>query len=269
MWQDARTLNATATGLFALTLLACVASCVWWLSQRPMFTLRTIRVEGLAGAELKHVNELTLRQNAIGKFKGNFFTTNLEQVRTAFESVPWVRRASVRREWPNQLIVAIEEHEALGTWGEDGALLSVKGDVFTANLAEADEDHPLPAFSGPAGSEKEVLARYGELRSWFAPLKLTPEEVNLSSRYAWTVKLDNGMNVALGREQDHRMLKDRVARLVTIWPQLTERVQNITSVDMRYPNGLALAAADLHVPADGKQPVRPVKKTSNTKTKHT
>src|SRR6266571_400992 len=131
MWQDIRALNATANGLMALVVLACIASGVWWLSQRPMFNLRTVRVESMYEMELKHVNQLTLHQGVLGRIKGNFFTTNLEQVRTAFESVPWVRRATVRREWPDQLIVEIEEHEALGTWGEDGRLLSVKGDVFT------------------------------------------------------------------------------------------------------------------------------------------
>jgi cell division protein FtsQ len=85
--------------------------------------------------------------------------------------------------------------------GRGWRLLSTKGDVFTANLAEAEEDHALPEFEGPDGSEKEVLSRYGELRKWFAPLKLVPEALSLSSRYAWTVKLNNGMSVALGREQ--------------------------------------------------------------------
>jgi hypothetical protein len=94
-------------------------------------------------------------RGTLGRIKGNFFTTNLESVRGVFESVPWVRRASVRREWPNQLIVALEEHEALGTWGEDGRLLSVKGDVFTANLAEAEDDHELPAFSGRTAARRK------------------------------------------------------------------------------------------------------------------
>ena len=120
-----------------------------------MFTLRTVYVSSsMYGMDLKHVNKLTLTQGVLGKIKGNFFTTDLEQVRTAFEAVPWVRRATVRREWPDQLIVEVEEHEALGTWGEDGRLLSVKGDVFTANLAEADEDHELPAFDGPEGQRE-------------------------------------------------------------------------------------------------------------------
>jgi cell division protein FtsQ len=272
MWHDIRALNATAGGLMALTVLACVASGVWWLSQRPMFTLRTVRVESVYAIDLKHVNELTVRNGVVGKIKGNFFTANLEQVRTTFEAVPWVRRATVRREWPNQLIVSVEEHEALGTWGEDGRLLSVKGDVFTANLAEADDDHELPGFAGPDGSEKEVLARFAELRAWFAPIRLVPESLSLSSRYAWTVKLDNGMSVALGREQDRNTLKARVQRLVGVYPQLVARLQEgrIDTIDMRYPNGLALSSAALSVPADASKPVKAAKKTKSTSktTKH-
>jgi cell division protein FtsQ len=260
MWQDAKALNATASAIFVLALLSCIGAGVWWVAQRPMFNLRTIRIETIGRDELKHVNHLTLRSNALGRIKGNFFTTNLDAVRQAFESVPWVRRATVRREWPDQLIVALEEHEALGTWGEDGKLLSTKGDVFTANLAEAEEDHTLPEFDGPDGSEKEVLSRYDELRTWFAPLKLVPESLSLSSRYAWTVKLSNGMSVALGREQTSTTLKERVDRLTGIYPQLVEHLQNIDTIDMRYQNGLALSAAGLKIPTEGAKPKPIVKK---------
>ncbi|NHZ35270.1 cell division protein FtsQ/DivIB [Massilia rubra] len=261
MWHDVRSLNATASGLMAAVVIACLASGVWWLSQLPMFTLRTVRVDSVHATGLQHVNKLTLRAGVVGRIKGNFFTTNLEQVRTAFEAVPWVRRATVRREWPDQLIVEVEEHEALGTWGEDGRLLSVKGDVFTANLAEADEDHPLPALDGPEGSEKEVLARFIELRAMFAPIALVPEKLDLSNRYAWTVKLDNGMSVALGREQDKTTFKQRVQRLVGIYPQLANRLQDgIDTIDMRYQNGLALSAAALVLPDDPHKPVKAVAK---------
>jgi cell division protein FtsQ len=250
MWHDAKALNATASGIFALAIGVCVAAGIWWFAHRPVFDLRTIRVEAMERAELRHVNLLTLKNGTQGRIPGNFFTANLEQVRQVFEAVPWVRRATVRREWPNQLIVEVEEHEVLGTWGEDGRLLSVKGDVFTANLAEAEEDHELPQFSGPDGSEKEVLSRYAELRKWFAPARLIPAGLALSSRYAWTVTLENGASVALGREQTPTMLKDRVARLVSVWPQLAARVPDIETIDMRYQNGLALSATGLKIPAE-------------------
>jgi cell division protein FtsQ len=52
------------------------------------------------------------------------------------------------------------------------------------------------------GSEKEVLARFAELRGVVRADQLVPEGTEPVERYAWTVKLDNGMSVELGREQD-------------------------------------------------------------------
>ncbi len=254
MWQDVRILNAISSLLLALAAFAVLAAGVWWLAQRPMFTLKTIRIEGSAETPLRRVNALTVRSTALPRIRGNFFTADLDAVRAAFESVPWVRKATVRREWPNTLLVAIEEHQPLGTWGEDGRLVSVKGDVFTANLDEAEEDGELPEFAGPEGSAPEVVARYGEFRDWFAPLELEPEAVQLSGRYAWKLRLDNGVTVELGREQTPSTLHERVARLVSVYPQLVARLQDrIESVDMRYPNGMALKASGLPLGLDGKK----------------
>jgi cell division protein FtsQ len=243
MWQDVKMLNAISSALLALVLLALVASGLWWVAQRPMFTLHTIRIESSGDMPLEKVNALTVRATAVPRIHGNFFTADLTAVRAAFEAVPWVRKAMVRREWPDRLVVKIEEHKALGTWGEDGKLLSQKGDVFTANLAEAEDDGDLLEFDGPPGSEKQVVARLALFRQWFAPIKLEPESLVLSNRYAWTVRLDNGMTVELGRDQGDAVLKERVARLVAVYPQLLDRLQGkIESVDLRYPNGMALKA---------------------------
>lgn len=240
MWQDIKMMNAASGVLVALVTLALFGAGLWWLAQRPMFSFRVIRIEG-AGEQLRHVNALTIRSAALSRMHGNFFTANLETVRVAFETVPWVRRAMVRREWPNQLIVTLEEHKPLGTWGEDGRLISIKGDLFTVNLDEAEEDGELPEFGGPSGSEKEVLARFHDMTQWFRPIALTPESVHLSERYAWMVRLDNGVTVDLGREQTKTTLQERVARLVSVYPQLVERLKNrLQNVDARYQNGLAL-----------------------------
>ncbi len=245
MWHDVKMLNAAAGALLALFVLALLGGGLWWLAQRPMFTLTEIRIEG-AGKELRRVNASTVRSAALLRIKGNFFTVDLNAVRAAFEAVPWVRKAAVRREWPNRLVVTLEEHVPLGTWGQEGRLLSVQGDIFVANLAEAEEDGDLPEFSGPDGSEREVLARYRELQAWFAPVSLAPEAVQLSGRYAWTVKLDNGMTVELGREQTSNTMQERVGRLVAVYPQLAARLQDrIENIDMRYPNGMALKASGL------------------------
>jgi cell division protein FtsQ len=253
MWHDVRMLNAASNTLWGLLALVLLSSGLWWVAQRPMFTLKVIRIEGME-APLRHVDRSTVRTTALPRIRGNFFTANLDAVRMAFEAVPWVRKASVRREWPNQLVVTLDEHMPLGTWGEDGRLVSVRGDLFTANLAEAEEDADLAEFAGPAGSEKEVVARFGQLRDWFAPVNLAPDALYLSGRYAWTVRLNNGMTIELGREQTQATLKERVNRFIRIYPQLVANLQDrIESVDMRYPNGLALKASGLAFGVDGKQ----------------
>ena len=249
MWQDIKLLNAAANVLFGACALMLLLAGVWLMMNRPMFTLGVIQVEGANNSALQHVDAQIIRSSALLKLKGNFFTANLDSVRAAFETVPWVRKASVRREWPNRLIVTLEEHIPLGTWGDDGEILSVKGDVFTANLAEAEEETKLLEFSGPVGSEKEVLAHYLEFKDWFKrldpKLDLTPEAVNYSKRYAWVVKLNNGLTVQLGREENSTVLQERVERLIEVYPELTSRLQGkIESVDLRYPNGLALTAKD-------------------------
>lgn len=254
MWHDAKTLNATTNALLGMLALGLVAAALWWVAQRPAFALKAIRVEAARGTQLRYVSAATIRTAAVPRVKGNFFSADLDAVREAFETVPWVRKASVRREWPNQLIVTIEEHRPLGIWGDHGRLLSMLGDVFTANLAEAEEDGELAAFGGPEGSAKEVVARYRELHEWLSPAGLEPESLILSDRYAWTVRLKNGMTVELGREQSDTTIRERVERLVGIHPQLAARLQDrVESVDMRYPNGLALRVQGMTFGPDKKK----------------
>lgn len=254
MWHDVRLLNTLSNALVGVALLILLVAGLWWLVHRPMFVLKSIRIESVPEVQLRRVNALTIRSTAVPKIEGNLFTTDLNAVRLAFEAVPWVRKATVRREWPNALQVTLEEHQALGTWGDDGRLVSVKGDVFIANLDEAEEDGELPRLSGPEGSAVEVIQRYHALQQWFAPIQRKPEYVQLSNRYAWTVQLDNGVTVELGREQDTSTLQQRVGRLISVYPQLAARLQGrMENIDMRYPNGMALRASGMKFGLNGKK----------------
>ena len=78
---------------------------------------------------------------------GGFFTVNLNTARAAFERLPWVRGANVRREWPARLDVVLEEHMPMARWGDE-ALVNMQGEVFRAAY---DGDRfaravPLPQF---------------------------------------------------------------------------------------------------------------------------
>jgi cell division protein FtsQ len=252
MWNNLRLLNLATTVLFMVALVLLGGGTVVWIAKRPLFRLKVVRIEAESGM-LQHLNVASVKSAALAEVRGNFFTVNLESVRLAFEGVPWVRHARVRREWPNRLVVKVEEHQALATW-DDGRLVNTYGELFTANPAEAEEDADLPEFSGPVGSEHDVTQRYRDFSNWFSRLNLKPDQVTLSPRYAWTVRLDNGteeeLTVELGRERDGSTLMERVSRMVTVYPIVTTKWPKLTLVDLRYPNGFALRAQGLKLASE-------------------
>lgn len=262
MWNNPRALNLASLALVGLAGVLLVLAGLFWLSQRPMFNLRQIQVEAASG-KLRHVSAAAVRAGALprlaGKTRGNFFTVDLEAVRSAFESVTWVRRAQVRRAWPDRLVVRIEEHQPLGTWDE-GRLVSRSGELFAANFDEAEEDGDLPALNGPPGSEKDVVARFQEFQKKFRPLGLSPIALTLSPRYAWTARFavqdakgvdtDIDLTVELGRERDGASLTERASLLAAAYPLVKQKWPRPRLIDLRYPNGFALRADGVRVAAD-------------------
>ncbi len=239
LWQDARALNALANALLGATLLAVLAAGAWWVAQRPLFTLAHVRIDAVPGHELQRVSSAQLRSAVGRRVSGNFFAVDLDAVRAVFEAVPWVRRAGVRRVWPDGLEVSIEEHRALALW-DDGRIVNTFGELFVANLAEAEEDGALPQFSGPDGTALRVARRYAELREAVAALDVQPEAVALSARHAWTLRLDDGTTLLLGRDQGIP-IERRIARWVETWPIVVATLNRRAEViDLRYPNGFAI-----------------------------
>ena len=246
IWNQPRVLKVLSNFLFVIAILATCSWFLFWLGQRPVFSLEHLTVESLDGRELKHVNLPTIRSRAIDQVQGNFFTIRLDQTRQAFEAMPWVRRASVRRDWPNGIVVAIEEHQALAVWEGSNTpkLMNTYGELFIANMAEAEDGASLLKVSGPEGSNKEVFTKLKKLNASIAPWNTTVQKLELSSRYAWKAKLGNGLNIDLGRELDDRDSKQielSVERLMKTWPQVEEKWgQRIDSIDLRYANGYAI-----------------------------
>jgi cell division protein FtsQ len=264
VWNDSRTLNLLANTLYLLAALALGLAALLWMAQRPVFALKGIVVEAENG-ELQ-VTTASVRATIEGRLTGNFFTADLEQVRQVLETVPWVRHASIRRQWPNALRVTVEEHRVLGLWNEN-RLLNTYGESFTANLGEAEEDGALPVFGGPPGSEKLVAQRYAELIRWFAPIKVDPSRVLLTQRYAWQVELSTGLTIDLGRDPtsvggtDPASLESRVQRFVQAAKVIDTRIGKTIHADLRYPNGFAITTAK---PAPAPKAATSTKKPAST-----
>jgi len=226
----------------------CIGMLIW-LSQRPVFALRQVMIEPVAGQTLKHINKPVVKQQVLETVQGNFFSVRLEDVKRGFESMPWVRHANVRRVWPNGLIVSIEEQKPFGTWGgaNSHTLMNAHGELFAGRVSDVGDGIVLIDFYGPEEASKEVMRLYERANAWFKPWNTEVKSLTLSERYAWHVKLSNGMKVEFGRDEensDKTLTEDRVARLFKYWPQVQEKWANrVDAIDLRYANGFAIHLA--------------------------
>jgi cell division protein FtsQ len=210
------------------------------LQRLPVFPLKQLVVvtapDQVSRAQIEHTARSAL--------SGNFFTVNLDTAQAAFERLPWVRAASLRRVWPDGIELNLEEHRAAARWTPqegEARLVNTRGEVFLASTPE-----PLPAFAGPEGSASRVLARYQEFSESLTAIGRRPTAIRLSAREAWQLKLDDGVVLELGRDQPKHPLAERLSRFTTHYASVSSsaknRLQTIGVVDMRYPNGFALRA---------------------------
>jgi cell division protein FtsQ len=235
---DIRLMNGVASTLYLLVALALLAAALLWLTRSPGLSFRVIQLEG----ELQRNSVATIRANATPRLAGNFVSIDLDKARAAFESVPWVRQATLRRIWPDRLAVRLDEHHPVALWqGEDGneRLVNEFGEVFEANVGEV-EDEKLPQFSGPEGSSAAMLSLYRRLMPLFAAQRLEPVTMQLSGRGSWSLELDSGAAVVLGRGSEDELVA-RSERFLRTVSQITGRFQrDLEYADLRHADGYAV-----------------------------
>jgi cell division protein FtsQ len=227
MWASPRLLNAAAGFLVGVTMLVLSLAGFHALLQSELFPLRRIELTG----SVQHLTREQVEAAVSGRAAGNFFAVDIAAVRAGIETLPWVRRAAVRRVWPDRLEVAVEEHVPLARWG-NGQLVNSFGERFPGRV-----DAVLPLFVGPPGAEGEVTRQYFRFASAVVPLGTALERVVLTPRLAWQLRLANGLHLMLGRDADQA--DARLRRFVEIYPSV-EKKKAHEYVDLRYPNGFAL-----------------------------
>lgn len=245
MWDKSQALRQLANTLLGISLLLVLFGAVHYTVHLPVFALNAVQLSTAP----KRVGTAQVEEIVRNELRGNFFTVDLEGARKAFEKQPWVRKVSVRRHFPWQLEVELEEHVALASW--NGAeLVNTQGEVFAGACdrvtPEASGTHRpppcgeteqvLPKFIGQADTATEVTRMYKTFGDQLAPLKQKVVQISLSPRRAWQLRLDSGMVLELGREQ----AQERLARFVAVYPySLAPMPRTVNYVDLRYRNGFA------------------------------
>ena len=237
---DVKLMNLTASALFVAFALLAVGAVAGWAARHAVFAIQGISVTG----EVTHNSALTLRANVAPRLDGTFFTLDIRAARLAFEAVPWVRKAVVRREFPNRLNVQLQEHQAVAYWGADGESRMVNsfGEVFEANVGEVEQE-TLPRLSGPDGQAAAVLEMYQALQPLFDDLEMPLDQVELTAHRGWRARLDSGAVIELGGGAKTEVLARTQIFLKTL-TQVTTRygrkLEALETADLRHEDGYAI-----------------------------
>ena len=218
------------TGVGSLVAIALIIWGVLEFQSTQTLPIKNVEVK----SEFNHITEKQIQNIMAENDLGGFFDTDVHAITESMRQLAWLETVTVRRVWPDTLQLEITERRAIAYWNKSG-LLTVDGTVFSP----AAESYPsgLPYLSGPTGTEKNVLKNYITLNADLQRLNLNINELKLDKRRAWTVRLEDGTELDLGRKK----INDRMQRFISVYRDyIVTRKNEIDVVDLRYTNGFAV-----------------------------
>ncbi|HEY3986116.1 cell division protein FtsQ [Cedecea sp.] len=208
---------------------------VGWMEDAQRLPLSRLVVTG----ERHYTRNDDIRQSilALGP-PGTFMTQDVNIIQQQIERLPWIKQASVRKQWPDELKIHLVEYVPIARWN-DQHMVDAEGNSFSVP-AERTSKQTLPMLSGPEGSENEVLQGYRDMGLVLAKDKFTLKQAAMTARRSWQLTLNNGIKLNLGRGDTMK----RLDRFVELYPVLQQQAQadnkRISYVDLRYDSGAAV-----------------------------
>lgn len=150
------------------------------------------------------------------------------------QQLDWIAKASVYKRWPDTVEMDLVERVPVVRWGEK-AFLDADGAAFT--IPDNDKLRHLFTVHGPDGYEKQVLGYYQLIAPWLSKQRIAIQELYLDQRLVWHARLENGLDVILGRDQ----LNERLKKLIVVNDKVIEPyARYIDGIDLRYHDGFSV-----------------------------
>ncbi|SDR76752.1 cell division protein FtsQ [Halopseudomonas xinjiangensis] len=198
------------------------------LADRP---ISLISVQG----DLQYIDRASVQEVIQPYVDDSFLSIDLAGLRTDLVDMSWVASASVKRVWPDQLIIHLDEQLPVARWG-GSTLLNNEGMAFEPGDMSRFED--LPRLDGPQRAKRRVMRNYQQFNRLLRSYGHGISRLELRDRGSWFLTTQDGIEILLGRDD----VVDKMQRFLTVDQlMLSERRQQIERVDLRYSNGMAVA----------------------------
>jgi cell division protein FtsQ len=198
---------------------------------KQAFPIRYVRTEGV----FQYLSKEEIKVALQPQVTRDFFDVDMQSIQSVVASLPWVKTATVARIWPDTIDIKVHEKKAYVRWGKK-SLITERGEIFTPAHIEPFQD--LPIIEGPIKQQKKVLEVMKGIKTALADQSMELAEFTISERWTWKIKLKNGLQIVMGRNDPLKKLQ-RFLKTVPVLGQ--DRIDEMDVVDLRYVNGYAVS----------------------------
>lgn len=163
-----------------------------------------------------------------------FFFISLDAMKDHIENLPWVSSVVVKKVWPQQLEIWLEEKKAIALWN-DHNLLTENGELFKPEFNN--HSKKLPKLVGMHGNHVKILRQYNLFKEHLHSINQNVVYVEETPFSDWKVQLENGVVLYVGDND----IVSRLQRLIDVYAKVIgDRAKEVDYVDLRYANGVAV-----------------------------
>ncbi len=202
------------------------------------FKIEQLKITG----QFRYLKPSDVEAVVVDSASGNFFSLDLDQIKAKAQSLARVESVDVRREWPETLVLAVQEHRPAMRWGK-GKWVTTAGQVI--ELPESIDAKNVITLNGRESQAKRILMKATHWKAKLQAHGLELRGVSLSDSDAWTLELfDQAQNAQFDLLLGHQDVSERLARFQMLFDKKFRFAERpLKRVDARYPDGLAVAHA--------------------------
>ena len=191
-------------------------------------------IKNVTSSELINVNKDDISNAVKYLYSKSFFDIDLNYLKNKLEKIEWVRKINVRRSYPNEIIIDIEEHTPILIWNNK-MYINMYGEKF--NVSKIDKN--IPILISDESRINEVFTYFKLFNEKLSSRKLDFKITKIMENEirSLTISLSSGINIQLGSKD----VNIKILLFFEIYKSLNTRDLNkIRYIDMRYSNGFSV-----------------------------
>ncbi len=213
-----------------LCLLSVLTAVYLFSKDEPLFSLKNIKIRGAS-----QLTDGEVMQRAYPFLKESIFKTEVDKVKDAVLSHPFVKAVSIKRLYPFSLVIEVQEKVASALWVSptgDVQVLDENGVPFRA-LSKEDTSNLFVIHAKDQATAKSL---FNQVNAWIRDGTVKREsisEVIYDEGNITLVNVGDGVEIILGKEDQ----KARLKRAAAVLEDVHKRGLRIRCIDARFDKG--------------------------------